>query len=283
VNWEGEGYVAIQGKAVSHVDPAKAKGLIESAREDGFWSLCGEYSRSETDDPDYFTTVRIHGESKTVSNYANAAPAWVGDLENRIDLLADTHRWRHGDPAGELLDPRVMSSEIYLAKPGVTGLMRAAARNQSLEVRWLIMAGAGPIDAEDSSGWTALMYAAGGGSMETSSILLAAHADVNHRSKARQTALFAAVSRWEDESAMLKLLVKAGADVNAQDRQGESVLMIAARSVSVPEIAALIGMGADKRLKNRDGKGALDFLEIGKQMTDQPDDSVKARALLADR
>jgi len=119
--------------------------------------------------------------------------------------------------------------------------------------------------------------------METSSILLAAHADVNHRSKARQTALFAAVSRWEDESAMLKLLVKAGADVNAQDRQGESVLMIAARSVSVPEIAALIGMGADKRLKNRDGKGALDFLEIGKQMTDQPDDSVKARALLADR
>jgi hypothetical protein len=50
-----------------------------------FWSLCGSYTRLITDSSTIETHVEIRGQSKTVSNYADSAPAWVAELEDAID------------------------------------------------------------------------------------------------------------------------------------------------------------------------------------------------------
>ncbi len=279
ITWQGDRFVKTQGRAVSHVDPSQAQSLIAGALTNGFWSLCESYRKPVTDNPTYFTTLTLHGQTKRVSNYADAAPPALHNLEYQIDLLANTHLWRHGDPALELLDPRIMGSDIYLAKPGVTELMQAAARQRNDEVSKLLAAKADP-NAEDSSAWTALMYVAAEESPETISLLLAAHADPNHHSKMGQTALFAAVSHWQDDTTTLKLLTKAGADINAQDKQGNTPLMLAATRVHVASITTLVDLHANTHLRNAEGKTALDLLDAAKLNADDPEDYAHARALV---
>jgi Domain of unknown function (DUF6438) len=122
VAWIGQGSVRRVGKASGQIAADKAKALIEKFRTVEFWSLCEGYSQGITDLATYLTTVRIGGVSKTVSDYADSAPAFLRKLDLEIDALADTHRWRHGDPASELFESDV-AEECYLPKPGVTALM----------------------------------------------------------------------------------------------------------------------------------------------------------------
>jgi hypothetical protein len=279
ITWQGDRFVKTQGRALSHIDPSQAQSLIASALTNGFWSLRESYSKPVTDNPTSFTTLSAHGQTKRVSNYADAAPPALHNLEYQIDLFANTHLWRHGDPALELLDPRITGSDIYLAKPGVTELMQAAARQRNDEVSKLFAAKADP-NAEDSSGWTALMYAAAEESPETISLLLTAHADPNHHSKMGQTALFAAVSHWQDDTTTLKLLTKAGADINAQDKQRNTPLMLAATHANVASITTLVDLHANTHLRNASGQTALDLLDAAKQNANTPEDYAHARALL---
>src|SRR5262249_37658325 len=142
------------------IDSAAARALLQKARANGFWTLKDNFSAS-VDGSAAITTLHIGNREKQVTNRDGAAPAWLEELEIEIDVVADTHRWIHGDPRKELITPFSIGilADGNGGKPGVTPLMKAASTGNSSEVRRLL-AGKPDLNARDVSGWTALVYAA---------------------------------------------------------------------------------------------------------------------------
>ena len=279
VEWHGESHVAVPGDASAQLDPGSAANLIQQLRDHGFNSLCGDYKRPVTDMPTYRTAVSIAGSVFRVSDYALSAPAWLRDFDERIDATADTHRWRHGDPSRELFGGGNLGGDARLPKPGRTRLMRAAATPGGAVQ--LLLAQKVAIEAEDASGWTALMYAAGAGSLDQVRQLLAAGANAAHLSRAGETLLFAAAGSTEQPVAKLLLLQRSGANVAAVSSDGNTVLAIAVDRYWQPEILkTLLAMGANPRIRNSQGRTALDALEQARQKTDVPEAYAAARAML---
>ena len=279
VQWTGGMFVAVRGGASGQVDAALSANLIQQLRDHGFNSLCGGYRRNITDAPSSLTTVSVAGNAFTVTDYANSAPAWLRDFDERIDALADTHRWRHGDPTRELFGPGNLDQDARLPKPGRTRLMRAAGTaNGAIQ---LLLAQKVAVDAEDASGWTALMYAAGVGSLEQVRQLLAAGANAAHVSSAGETLLFAAAGSVDNPVAKLALLQKAGANVAAISNDGNTALTVAVGRYWQPEILkALLAMGASPSIRNSQGRTALDALDQARAKTDVPGAYEVARGLL---
>jgi hypothetical protein len=119
-------------------------------------------------------------------------------------------------------------------KPGMTPLMRASGRGDITEVRRLLAEKVDP-NAQDSSGWTALMYAAGASTNESSIdivyALLATGADPSKKSAMGQTATMAAATAFRDRAAILRQIVGAGGDVQVQDKNGQTALMFATTGI----------------------------------------------------
>jgi ankyrin repeat protein len=247
-------------KASSDVGAGVARDLIAKFASRDFWALCADYSVSFNDLPSTTFNVRIGDRTKTASNYGNSAPHWVNDLEYSVDEAADTHRWLHGDPRDEQLSN--LEDDAYGPKPGLTALMRAAARADVTQVRELLKEGVNANQA-DSSGWSVLMYAQTIEYGEASSILhpdmipllLSAGADPKYSSPRGDTPLMAAAydGRFEES------LVRAGANVNAQNMEGVSALMILATQAEAKEIEDALRAGANSRLKDTRGRTALDY------------------------
>src|SRR5581483_11238157 len=198
VDWQGHSYVAERGKDVTDIGATLARQLIARFASADFWALCADYSRDITDSATTNFRVRIGDRTKVVSNYAESAPKWLDELEYAVDDAADTHRWLHGDPREEPLSR--IDQDRYGPKPGLTPLMRAAARADLKQVKKLLADGADP-NAADASGWTVLMYATAKEYGEASSVL---HAD------------------------LIPMLIKAGADPNYSSPRGDTPLMAAA-------------------------------------------------------
>src|SRR5579862_8528814 len=155
VQWDGRGYVSKKSKESTNIGADSALALIQRFQTPEFWKLCGGYASSTTDSSTTTFRVRLGGRSKSVADYAGSAPKWVAELGPAIDEAANTHQWRHGDPREEPLSR--IDEDSYLSKPGVTPLMRAAARADVGKVKVLLRQGA-DVAQGDSSGWTALMY-----------------------------------------------------------------------------------------------------------------------------
>ena len=101
---------------------------------------------------------------------------------------------------------------------GITRATRFARVNEALE------AGA-PVDAKDSGGRTALIFAARFGYMDTVQALIDKGADVN----AKGTEYGTTALRWaalEGHTEVVKVLIDKGADVNTVDNNGLSVLKL---------------------------------------------------------
>jgi hypothetical protein len=143
------------------VSQLEALALLEKLLANGFWTLCSRYPAISEDLPTVIMTLHIGGQEKRVSHsdYRTTAPGWLQSLEYEIDKLADTHQWIHGDPRKELLAN--VRSDGSGPKPGLTDLMRAAIAADVNEMQRLLAVKADP-NAQDSSGWTALVYAAQG-------------------------------------------------------------------------------------------------------------------------
>jgi hypothetical protein len=280
VRWHGESGVAVLGDAIAQVDAAQAANLMQQLLDHDFLKLCGSYSRRITDSPASVTTISVGTRVLRVSDYAQSAPLWLRDFDDRIEATADTHRWRHGDPATELFGDLHLIEDARFAKPGKTQLMHATA-TPGREAVQLLLQQKVAVDAEDASGWTALMYAAGVGSLEQLRQLLAAGADATHRSRMGETLLFAAAGSRSDAVPKLLLLQQAGANVGAITNDGTTALMIAVGYYWKPEIIkTLLALGADPSARNAAGKTALDLLNARIMASGSPAEFEAAHALL---
>jgi hypothetical protein len=268
VTWHGEKYVAVRGAAAGRIQVSEARDLISSFRSNGFWNLCGSYRRRITDQAAVSTRLSIAGQTKSVLNYADAAPEWLSKLERQIDSSADTHRWRHSEASLESVDLDFFRDDLILPKHGVSPLMVAAGRGSPTSLVRLLRSGAAINDA-DESGWTPLMYAAGLGNDENSEALVHMGAKVMWRSRLGQTPLHAAAS--SGDAKITRLLIGAGAQVDARDRTGNTPLMIAVqKNWNKENIAALLAAGSDSGVRNVQGQTALDLLNA----TDQRDSNI---------
>ena len=248
VIWK-QGDVVQQGQLTS----AEAHSLLEKFRTAGVWNLCSRYDQAGLMDGDASSIkVRIGGREKSVGEYGDAAPAVFRDVELAIDVAANTHQWRHGDPKTESIAEITFE---FLPKPGKTMLMDAARRGDKEAFQAALEAGDKLTDV-DSSGWTPLMYAASSYGDSPLKEIVKAGVDVNARSKGGETALMAsAVTGMADED-----LLKAGAEVNAANDEGMTALMLLAQRGDPDEIGTLLKAGADARMKDSEGRTALDYL-----------------------
>lgn len=97
ITWHGDSHVKVTGVATSRIPSSEARALIRSFRAHGFFDLCGDYQRGVTDFPTVITHVSIAGRTKTVINYAFAAPGWLPKLDQDLDRITGTARWRGDD------------------------------------------------------------------------------------------------------------------------------------------------------------------------------------------
>ncbi|MGD0346543.1 MAG: TonB family protein [Terracidiphilus sp.] len=255
ISWTGRSSVETIGGRKSKIDASMARSLLEWFRTKDFWSYCGSYSRNITDSSGTEITVRLGGKTRKISDYAESGPSELQDLLMEVDRVSDSHRWRHGDPAREPISR--IANDAWLPKPGVTPLMIAAGRNDPERLKALINAGA-DVSSADSSGWSALMYAAFVYSDVPVQLLLKAGADPNQSSPRGDTPLMvsAAFGSWDD------VLVKAGARLNAQNSAGQTALMFLASRGEVDAIDEALRAGTDASLKDKKGRTALDYLEL---------------------
>jgi TonB family protein len=255
VHWRGHAFVDFVGEKQGNIGSKAARSLLQQFLSPSFWALCGGYDASVTDNPTMQIAVRFGDRSKTVWNYASSAPDFEEALEDAVDAAADTHLWRHGDPRTEPLTN--ILTDAYMPKPGVTPLMKAAARVDLERIKSALKSGES-VDAVDSSGWTALMFAAAGSHSEPVPLLIAAGANPNHKSLAGDTPLMAsAISRALDDD-----LLRAGADINAQNSHGTTALMILASDAESDEVADALKAGASASVKDAAGRTALDYLRL---------------------
>jgi uncharacterized protein DUF6438/ankyrin repeat protein len=231
VDWKGDVSVSLRGEARDKIGPDQARSLIEKFRAAGFWGLCDGYTLGITDMPTFLTTVGIGGQEKRVSDYADGAPAWLRELDRKVDELADTHRWIHGDPRSEYFGFN-LPSDARGPKPGLTPLMQAAARGDLEEMRRLLAGGADP-NTQDSSGWTPLMYATQAQTAEAVKTLIEAGATPNAQSYVGQTALMAAATIFYVPDEKLRALLEAGARKGTRDAKGLTALDYAEQLVRV--------------------------------------------------
>jgi Ankyrin repeats (3 copies) len=245
----------MRGHQTGRIDASAARRLIERFRTKEFWSLCGDYRRPITDNSTVTVTVTVSGRTRVVSDYAGAAPRAEQERELAIDETSNSHIWRHGDPASEPVTR--IPFDMYLPKPGVTRLIRAASGGDVVELRKLITMGKN-VNEADASGWSALMYAAAGGDAKTVQLLLHAGASPNHVSIRGDTALIAAASRggWDAD------LVRSGAKVNWQNKEGQTALMFLAAQAKADGLRDALKAGASATLKDREGRTAVDYLRL---------------------
>ena len=111
------------------------------------------------------------------------------------------------------------------------------------------------VNAVDSDGWTALMYASRYGNLDMVNRLLAANAKVNMVNKGGGTALIIASDNGENE--IVKLLIAKGANVNAIDTIGTNALMFAAESGYTDIVKTLLAAGANINAQDTYGWTAL--------------------------
>ncbi|NDH10052.1 MAG: ankyrin repeat domain-containing protein, partial [Gammaproteobacteria bacterium] len=126
-------------------------------------------------------------------------------------------------------------------------------------VRDLLASGA-DVNAKNSHGITALMFAARVEHVAVVRDLLASGADVNAKDSHGSTALMHAASAEHVE--VVRLLIEKGANVNAQTAHGWTALMYAAMfgHVDFTEvIRELLEQSADVNLQNKDGRKAIDY------------------------
>lgn len=286
IAWTGDRGVEVRGRAAAAVDATVARALLQRLADRGFWGLCEVYTRrmNEAGDDGIVTTLSIAGYTRRVRDIHDSAPSWLRGLDEDIDRTLDTHRWRHGGPLTERFGDDHLGVDVLAPKAGVTTLMKTATQPDTKELAVMAADTSQDLNAGDSSGWTALMYAAQAGPAEAVAMLLKAGVRVDARSNAGETAMFAAVSSTLAAESKVRMLRAAGAEVNAADRDGGTPLMAVAR---LPRnwglIGVLLSLGADPARRDATGRTALNYLDDVRGAAEEGARYTGARASLTPR
>ncbi len=142
---------------------------------------------------------------------------------------------------------------------GQSALMWAAAFGRADVVRLLLGRGVSVDTRDKVHGRTALLYAAQNGQTAAIDMLLARGAQANVRDRDGCTAMIYAARRGGVGS--MTALLRKQADINAGDRNGETPLMWAAQEGQVGAVRWLLDKGADVNQKCRRGRTAADYAQ----------------------
>lgn len=232
------------------ISPEDARQLVQKFGSTEVLNYCPD-NHMVLDGGSVGTKISVNGQQRAFEEYPGYVRDWFAALQDEIDSVANTHHLRHGDPATE---PLWNITEEYFSKPGLTDLMRAAIHGR-VPVQMLIASGV-PIDEVDSSGWTALMYAAASHYGYATDLLFQFGADLKHVSPYGDTVLMA-----DALDGTVDLDWKSAGNVNSQNRDGVTALMLLANRAEPDEIKAALKAGADATVRDNQGHMALDYLE----------------------
>jgi hypothetical protein len=244
-----------------------------------FFKLNDVYEAIQTDGQQTYVQVTLAEKTKRIAHFENGPPE-LRELERRIEVIANTHQWLHGDPRRLTLDSPVagpqmgggedLKNEQFVRedaynriKPGMNRLMQAAGLGQAAEIHRELQQGE-DVNASDETGWTALMIAAAVSRRQSVLELLDAGARVDQRDRHGDTALLgAAAVRFSDLRAAAEtigVLLTHGASVEAANDRGETALMWAARAGNPESINVLLRAGANPSRVDQSGHNALFYL-----------------------
>jgi Domain of unknown function (DUF6438)/Ankyrin repeats (3 copies) len=264
VMWIGEAEVQVKGQEYGAVDSNEARKLFQRLADRGYWGLCSQYGVGNADWQTLTTTLDLGGRTKAVTDSAESAPSWLRGLDDEIDQVGETHQWRHGEGARETFAGDHAVVDAVKPKKGVTPLMKAAA-GTNLETLGKQLKLLTNVNEGDSSGWTALMYAAQAGTLDGMKLILDAGGDARARTMAGESVMAAAVSAQQQARGKVQLLYDRGLDVNARDRHGVSPLMLT-REFGWRELGLydlLLKLGADVQMRDDQGRTVDDYWPVG--------------------
>jgi ankyrin repeat protein len=140
--FEGRGSTVATGKHTALLDPDAIRKLARQFISDDFYSMDPDYSASITDSPSYQLTLSIDGQAKEVLDYMGTLvgmPSVITDLEDQVDILAQTDRWIVG---ADGLVPALLDEKYDFQTFQAQTMLKQAARNgQPGTVRELLEAG----------------------------------------------------------------------------------------------------------------------------------------------
>jgi ankyrin repeat protein len=139
---------------------------------------------------------------------------------------------------------------------GATALIWASRDGDVELVRSLLARGA-DTTAGTEVGMTPLMFAANGDHLEVAEILLRAGAPINQRLPVAGTVLHVASGRCKPE--MVQLFIDHGADLDARDNRGRTPLMRCVSAIGNPPATAAALIAAGARLDAIDDRGETAF------------------------
>ena len=96
VQWEGERFVKVTGKATAKLSAAKLAELADAFAKAGYFALKDKYTRYDiTDHPSANTSYDDGSHHKAIAHYHGdrSAPAALDQLEARIDEIVGTSKW----------------------------------------------------------------------------------------------------------------------------------------------------------------------------------------------
>ena len=209
-------------------------------------------SRTNTGDT-ALTLACAGGHFKVVELLLN----WGADVnaENLEGANSLTKAFRGGHPqVVKLLLEKGATIKITIGGNLERELVIASLHGDIREVKRILAQGVS-VDAETSSGDTALTLAAGLGNLELVKLLASKGANVNARIAHDETSLLAAAGA--DRGAILQTLLALGADVQARDRDGNTALILAGRGGRTEIVKILLSNNADVNARNKNQSTAL--------------------------
>jgi hypothetical protein len=157
---------------------------------------------------------------------------WIA-IYRRIDMFSD-------------YCPNLMATLLHIvAGSGILSVAKALLQSEK----------GADVEAEDSGGRTALLWASRNGHEAVVRLLLEQGADVEAKDSGGQTALLWASRNGHE--AVIRLLLEQGADVEAKDSDGRTALLWASMNEHEAVVRLLLEQGADVETKDSDGWTAL--------------------------
>jgi len=93
VRYEGGRYAARTNKWTGTISPARFADVAKFIADAGFADWETKYRKNITDHPTVFTMVAANGGRKVISNYAEAGPGKLQQVEQRLTELLAAVKW----------------------------------------------------------------------------------------------------------------------------------------------------------------------------------------------